>query len=457
MRRITIAIALLVTIGSAAQTQSGPLMHNGQQAQRQTQSQTDSLPQGQTMTICELFSRVEGSSTIAAQRTAVESAVLSLEAARRQKLPDIDASLSLSYIGNATMSERDFTGWQNLESPHLGNSFSLQAQQTVYAGGAISAGIKMAETGRRQAETSLELTRSNVRFVALGQFLDLYKIDNRIRVYEKNIALTEQLIADISEKEQQGMALKNDITRYELQLESLKLGKSALQNSRAILNHQLCNTLGIDPSERITPDPAIAAEVYAKEGEEHWQSVGSEKSPLLRMSQLEVEMSRHKETAERSAVLPKVAIVAADNFNGPITYELPPVDKNINVWYVGVGVQYNLGNLYKSGKSIRRAESDTRAAQQRLQVQRESLDNNIQAAWLDYLQSYVELDTQLKSVELARENYEVINARYLSQLALITDMVDASNLLLSAELEEADARINIVYAYYKVKYAAGEI
>ena len=34
---------------------------------------------------------------------------------------------------------------------------------------------------------------------------------------------------------------------------------------------------------------------------------------------------------------------------------------------------------------------------------------------------------------------------------------DASNLKLNAELNEVDARINIVYAYYRMKYIAGEI
>ena len=58
---------------------------------------------------------------------------------------------------------------------------------------------------------------------------------------------------------------------------------------------------------------------------------------------------------------------------------------------------------------------------------------------------------------LAQQNYDVMNARYLSQLALVTDMVDASNLKLNAELSEVDARINIVYAYYRMKYVAGEI
>lgn len=60
-------------------------------------------------------------------------------------------------------------------------------------------------------------------------------------------------------------------------------------------------------------------------------------------------------------------------------------------------------------------------------------------------------------MELARQNYDVINNRYLNQLALVTDMVDASNTKLDAELSEVDARINIAYAYYKMKYVAGEL
>ena len=74
-----------------------------------------------------------------------------------------------------------------------------------------------------------------------------------------------------------------------------------------------------------------------------------------------------------------------------------------------------------------------------------------------YLQSYTELETQQKSVELARQNYQVVNNRYLNQLALITDMIDATNMKLDAELGEVDARINIAYAYYKMKYIAGQL
>ena len=414
--------------------------------------------QQQTLTIDQLFTTIEdNNASLRTQKSGVEAAELGIESAKSKRLPDVDASLSVSYIGNVLLTDRDFGNVHGMSSPHFGNSFSLEAQQVVYAGGAINAGIKLAELGKSQAETGVKLTRQQVRFVALGQYLDLYKIDNQIQVYEKNIELTRQLIADIKAKQEQGMALKNDITRYELQMESLKLGLTALRNNSSILNHQLCNTLGKTQDVVIMPDAKVIEKIYAKDGEEYWQNHGSLNSPLLEQSANAISIAEQNEKLAKSDMLPKVAFVASDNFNGPITFELPPINKNLNVWYVGVGVKYSLSSLYKSNKRIKQASVETRQAQEARTVQMEQLNNNVQAAYVQYLQTYVELETQQKSVELARQNYDVMNARYLSQLALVTDMVDASNLRLNAELKEVDARINIAYAYYKMKYVAGEI
>ena len=421
----------------------------------------------ENMTISQLFQKVEDNSkSLRTSLSGVEAAHLGIESAKSKKLPDLDASLSFSYIGNALITDRNFSNVHGLKSPHFGNNFAFQAQQVVYAGGAINAGIKLAELGKQQAEVGVKLTRQQIRFIALGQYLDLYKIDNRIKVYEKNIELTRQLIDDIKEKQTHGMALKNDITRYELQMESLKLGLTALRNNRSILNHQLCNTLGMNQDSQmnqgnqdiqIIPDATIADKTYGKEGEAYWQTAGTLNSPLLEQSSNAIRIAEQKEKIAKSDLLPKVAFVAADNFDGPILFELPPVDKNLNVWYVGVGVKYSLSSLFKSNKRIKQAAVETRQAKEAHAVQAEQLNNNVQAAYVQYQQTYVELETQQKSVELAQQNYDVMNARYLSQLALVTDMVDASNLKLNAELSEVDARINIVYAYYRMKYVAGEI
>jgi transposase len=46
---------------------------------------------------------------------------------------------------------------------------------------------------------------------------------------------------------------------------------------------------------------------------------------------------------------------AGDKLEGPITIEVPPINKNLNYWYVGVGVKYNIASLYKATREERQA------------------------------------------------------------------------------------------------------
>jgi len=377
------------------------------------------------MTVDDLFQLVESNSkTLQETKISVEFAQKGIEAAR--------------------------------SSPHFGNSFALEAQQVVYAGGAIDAGIRMAELQRDMAVVGQRQSSNAQRFMALGQYLDLYKIQNRMQVVEQNIELTRRLIDDIQAKHEQGMALKNDVTRYELQMENLRLSLRKLQDQQVVLNHQLCNTLGLT-DVTILPDTTIVAQTLGSDNEAVWQQTALTSSPLMEQSQLSTQMAEQQLKLAKSELLPKVAVVAADNFSGPFIYDIPPLDKNINYWYVGVGVKYPISSLFKQNKKVQQARIDIKRSQEHQRVAAETLDNQVQQAYTLYRQSYADLDTQRESVELARQNYQVVSDRYLNQLALITDMLDASNIRLNAELQEVDARINIVYAYYKMKFISGTL
>lgn len=414
--------------------------------------------QEQRMTVNELFELVESNSkTLQSQKISVEFAQKGIEVARTARLPEVNASASLSLNGDVLVTDRDFTHWEGYGAPRWGNKLAVEAQQVVYAGGAIDAGIRLAELQAEQATVGVSQSREQQRFLALGQYMDIFKLRNREQVFVQNIELTQRLIADIQAKYEQGMALKNDVTRYELQLETLRLQLKKLQDQRSILNHQLVNQLGLPKGTVIVPDEGIISQVYSNDGEAMWQDKALAESPMMRQVALSRQMAEQELRIARSDKLPKIALVAADNFSGPFTYDIPPINKNINYWYLGVGVKYSLSSLFKSGKKIEQAMARTRQAEQAREVVTEQLNNQVQQAYTYYQQAYVELETQRKSVELARQNYQVINDRYLSQLALVTDMIDASNVKLNAELNEVDARVGIAWAHYRLKYVAGAL
>ncbi|MDR3047808.1 MAG: TolC family protein, partial [Bacteroidales bacterium] len=87
----------------------------------------------------------------------------------------------------------------------------------------------------------------------------------------------------------------------------------------------------------------------------------------------------------------------------------------------------------------------------------EQISLALNEAFVHYKEAYVLLETKEKSVELAAQNYKVISYRYENDLALLTDLLDAASQKLDTELQTINAKINIIFNYYKLKYISGTL
>lgn len=388
---------------------------------------------------------------------AEQEAEQAVKVAKNALLPSIDFSLSASYLGDAWLSDRDFSNGENAPMPHFGNNFAIEASQVLYTGGAITNRIAVAKLQQQLAQLDKEKNKQDIRFLLVGNYLEMYKLRNQTEVYRKNIEQTRKLVADIHAKQSQGLALKNDITRYELQLKSLELALTQIQNRIIILNDQLITVLGLPGETVIEVDSTAHAILPVITNEAEWQETAATLSPVLRQAKLNIKQSRHNEKIAKAERLPSIALIAGDRLDGPITIEVPPINKNLNYWYVGVGVKFDITSTFKSGKKIRLAKLSTRKAIENDLLAQENIRTGIKEAYIRFQEAFTVYETQLKSQELATQNYEVVNNRYLNDLALITDMLDASNSKLSAELQTVNARINILFNYYRLKKATGNL
>lgn len=444
------AVAVFLSMPLYASPQSGP-DENAIQQQVTANVNKDTLQ----LTLTDVFTRIENENrTMAMLRTAQEAAEQGIRSAKDARYPEINAEVNVSYIGDCFLTDRDFSNYTKAPSPHFGNGFTLEAQQVVYAGGAVNAALKMAEHEGRMSEAVISQSRQGLRLMAAGQYLDLFRTDNSIKVYEKNIALTTKLIEEINAKREHGLALAADVTRYELRLEMLRLDLVRLRNTREIMNYRLVNSLGL-PEGTVISSALADDEDLRDRSRQHWQEIAADSSPEMKVSGINADMALTRQKLVRSERLPKIAVVAYENFNGPITFEIPPIDKNLNIWYVGLGIRYNFSSLYKSGHKLKQAEIAVRQAEQAKDVTEENLRNSVQKAYADYMQSYVELETSEKSLQLADENYGRVHDRYMEQLVLVTDMLDAFNMKLEAELDVSAANAGIQYRLCCLRYAAG--
>ena len=409
--------------------------------------------QPKTMGMEEMFRLAdENSQSIQVYKTGKEAAEVALKTAKAQRLPDINASLSASYLGNGKLWDRDFSNPMTIDMPHFGNNFSLEAQQVIYAGGAINSGIELAELGRQSAELDWQKNRQEVCFLLTGYYLDLYKLYNQIQVLEKNLELTRQVITNMRARREQGTVLQNDITRYELQEETLKLQLAKVKDACKIINHRLVTTLHLPENTEIQPDTTLLEEQIRTLSEKEWQSLAEQSNIDLQQTQVSIRINEQKVKLERSEHLPKIALVAAEHLDGPITIEVPVLDNNFNYWYIGIGIKYNFSALFKNNHKLKQAKLNVKRAQETHLLMQEQIENTVQASFVDFLTAFTDLKTQQKSVELADQNYDVTSNRYQNDLALLTDMLDASNTKLSADLSLVNARINVIYNYYKMKY-----
>jgi outer membrane protein TolC len=415
---------------------------------------------------------------IVVSQTGLRAASEAVMAAKNAMLPNVELSASGSYIGDATLMSRGFStngttdviiagiGPQKVrngrqETPHWGNSFTAQVSQVIYAGGAIRAGIRITELGEQMATLDVEKNRQEVRFLITGYYLDLYKLQNQQMVIDRNIQLTKKVIKDMEARCQQGMVLKNDITRYELQLMTLQLTKEKLKDAQSIINHQLCTTLHMTDKKVIVVDTTKLNQEIASlktiANEHNWQQTASENNIGIRQANVAIQLAEQKIKTTNAASLLSLALIAEDNLFGPYTNDLIPVNANVNAWFVGIGLKYDLGSLWKNKHNINHARIHHQQSQEQLVLARENVEKSVQAGYVNFLTSFKEVETQRKQVELATQNYDVVQNRYQNQLALLTDMLDASSMKLSADMALVNAQISLLYNYYKLKYISNTL
>lgn len=410
------------------------------------------------MTMAQLFEMADSHNPdIGAADAKIAASRQGESVAKNAMLPQINASLTLSYLGDGTILDRNFSNATRDRLPHFSNTLGVEVYQPVYTGGAIQSGIRLADKETEMAVNSKEALANSIRMDIAANYLELAKQRNLLKVYDENIALTEKLLTEMKARYAQGTALKNDITRYELRLSSISYDRLATTNAIKILNSKLVLLTGADSSTDIVPDITNDGNILVESDSTPWLDVAQSNSPSLKSMNILTDMERLGRNIAWSEYIPKIGLVTGNNFLGPITFEVPTINKNYNAWFLGVNVKWNISSLFTTPKSTRKHDLELH----RIQIEKDAvltgIERNITEAVTLYRQSIERMNIERKNVQLAEENYSVVANRFNNDLALLTDMLDASNARLDAGVRLVNAEISARYYYYRLHYITGTL
>lgn len=408
-----------------------------------------------TYNLTEVFRlAIANSKQLKLAHSGLESAQSATKVIETALSPSLDVSLSTLYIGNGILTDRNFSNAQTINMPHFGNNFSIEASQVIFTGGAISNNIEKAKLEEKVAKLNYDRNELDICFLVTGYYLELYKLKNQREVILKNVDQTELLIKQIKSKEVQGMALGSDVTRHELMLQNLKLSIIEIDNNSMIINNQLVVTLGLPVDTKIIPDPSVLEMDLNAVNKENLLEVARANLPELKSAVVNKEIAAKEVRIAKADYYPQIAVIAANNLNGPIL-QVPVYNNNLNYWYMGVGVKYNLASIYKNNRKVELANKKQQIAENEVALVLEHTQVAVQSAYIRFMESFEKLKVYETSSLLASENYRIINNRYLSEVVLITEILDASNTRLNADLELVNAKLNVIYNYYRLQREIG--
>ena len=427
-------------------------------ASAQTTSDNGQQLEYRTLTVPELFALTEqNSQLLKVARVAVDVAAQRRRVTKLQRLPNLTTNLNLSYLGNPVVLDTDLKELQTVSLPHFGTTFGLQASEVVFRGGAIRNGIERAALDEQVAALNVNQSRADVKLLLVGRYLDMYQAYNQRAVYEKNVRQAQLRVRQAQSLVREGSITKNELYRLELQLANLRLSIQEIDNTLSVLNRQLTTTLGLPPTVMVWPDTTLLALPDAPVSLPDYLAEANQRNFGLNLARTSLQSAGKGVAVARADRLPALSLLTSSNLLRPLTTVQPALDLYSRSWSAGVGISYNISSIYMSKRTIGLAQAQAQQQREQVVLQEQNVEIETQAAFSNNLQARNRLATLEQAVALAQENYRIVEKRYANQLALIIDIVDATNARLDAELRLTNGRINVLYSYYQLQCALGRL
>jgi outer membrane protein TolC len=405
---------------------------------------------------------VEVSHAAGAAHARADAAAATIKVAEAATLPSVSASATVARRSSVPEFQLPFPlpSQQPLVLfPDITTTYgaSLQVQQVLYSGGAISGSRAAARREADAAAAARGQTAADLRLAAQLAYWEAIRASANVDLVRAQQERAKRLLDDTRALLGAGMAVRADVLAAEERIATAQVQVIAAENAAQNARAQLRSLLDIDPADHLElTDTLIGSLPAAPAAAEQLQSAALAERPELAATGAQLDALRSRERLARAEARPTIGAVAQWDYNRPNQRYFPQADEWKSSWSVGLLASWRLfdGGKAQADTSVSRltqraAAEDRQELVRRIQVEVETDRRNLESA----LAAVTAADAA-RAAALGRE--KDARDRHAAGLAPMVEILDAEAQLAAAEQQQVNARASSWAAFAILARAVGQ-
>ncbi len=325
---------------------------------------------------------------------------------------------------------------------------SASVKQTVFAGGAVMAGVRAARASRDAAQFQLQAVTSTVLAGVRVGFYNVLRAQETIKVREQALALLEEELKNARNRYEAGAGAQFDVLRAEVALANgrpplitarndLKIGVEELRQLLGFTNREGAN---LQKVPEFLGELAFSDEQFALD-----QALDSARRNRAELQALAkgVSIADASVTVARAGYLPKVGVSAGWQVVSTRVSPHPYGQSSSDGWFLGAQSSWAIFDGRATAGRVRTAKSQATQARLSLEEQQLAIDVEVRRAFASWQQAVELVTASSKVVEQATEALRLSRARFDVGAATQLDVLQAQVALTDA----GNNKVQALYAY----------
>ena len=332
----------------------------------------------------------------------------------------------------------------------------LDLQWPIYTGGRANALERAAAAEADASAADLAVARLDLRLEVVRASWALVTATESVRVLEAALARAEAALADVRTRFETGFLPPNDVASSEAQRARQEVLLIEARNQRDATEVDLRRLTGIEGdtpiviAEPLEPAPAPASAATAELVAEAFQRRPERQALTLRIGGAEQRVD-----AVAAARRPTIAVVGGLDYASPNPRFFPRSSAWQDSWDIGVNASWLLWDGGRNSAERAEATAAVTATRERLAELDTLIAADIRQRQLDLSSNRAAVVAASAGVRAAAEARRVVGDRFAAGVATTTDVLDAQQALLTAELDRTRALAGVRLAEARLERALG--